>query len=213
MEHIKIVILFSRDKMNLRKIFTTLLLTTFIVTTAKSQSEKYSFSLGGSYMLPKKELKEDFNFLKGLEISLSTPVSEKSSLGLIYYSGYRWGEEPISTRLLEKKINADGFAINYSHNMLDSKIVKPFYEFGVGYEKFKFGKNYGSNRVTEITKGETFNMGGGVKVNLGKKKNTAIYLGAKKEFFFPNSKTSQKYSNIKLNAGMTFKINSKNKSK
>jgi hypothetical protein len=199
--------------MNINKIFTTLLITTLLTTKAKSQSEIFSLSFGGSYMFPKKELKESFGFLKGLEVSLSTPVSENSSIGMKYYSGYRWGEEPISTRLLEQKINADGFSINYNHELFDSKIIKPFYEFGLGYEKFKFGKNYGSKRVTEITKGETLNIGAGVKINLGKKKNTAIYLGAKKEFFLSNSKTNNNYSNIKLNAGMALRINSKNKQK
>jgi len=199
--------------MNLKTILATIMLTTFLTTISKSQSEKYSLSFGGSYMIPKKEIKKSFNFLKGLEISLSRPISEKSSVGITYYSGYRWGEEPIQSRLLEQKINADGLSINYKHELFNSKILKPFYEIGIGYEKFKFGRNNGSNRVTEITKGETFGIGTGLKVNLGKKKNVSAYLGAVKEFFIPNSKTNQKYSNIKLNAGMTFKINSKNKSK
>lgn len=187
------------------------MLTTFLTTAAKSQSAKYSFSFGGSYMIPKKELKQSFNFLKGLEVSFTKPISEKSSLGITYYSGYRWGEEPIQTRALEPKINAEGISINYNHNIFSSSRIKPFYEFGIGYERFRLGRNEEQKRINETTKGETLDIGAGVKISLNKKRNKEIYFGVKKEFFIPNSKTSQKYSNMKINAGITFKKFPKNK--
>ena len=164
-------------------------------------------------MLPKKELEKSFNFLKGMEISFAKPIDEKSSVGITYYSGYRWGEEPIQTRLLEQKINADGLAVNYNHNILVWKIVKPFYELGIGYEKFRLARNEGQKRITENTRGETLSLGIGTKINLNKKRNKELYFGIKKEFFLPNSKTTQKYSNIKINAGINFKIYPKNKQK
>ena len=199
--------------MNLKTILTTIALTTLFTTTVQSQSEKYSFSLEGSYMIPKGELKKNFNFLKGLEISFAMPINQKSSIGVTYYSGYKWGTESINCIELEPKINADGLSINYNHNLTIKSAVKPFYEFGVGYERFILGMSDNEKRIIEKTKGETLKFGGGIKVNISKKKNKELYLGLKKEFFVPNSKTNQKYSNIKLNAGITFKKYPRCKSK
>jgi hypothetical protein len=195
--------------MNLKIVLSTIVLATFLTTVSKAQSEKYSFSLGGSYMIPKSELKKSFNFLKGLEISLARPISEKSSLGITYYSGYRWGTEPAKSIELESKINADGLSVNYNHNIIASSIVKPFCELGIGYEKFRLGRNEGQKRIIENIDGETLNLAAGAKISINKKRNKEIYFSVKKEFFVPNSKTSQKYSNIKINAGITFKRISK----
>jgi hypothetical protein len=201
--------------MNLNKILAAITLTTFMtmVSKAQSQSEKYSFSVGGSYMIPKKELKQTFNFLKGLEMSFAIPINTKSSVGLTYYSGYRWGTEPAKSIELESKINADGFSINYNHEIMASKIIKPFYELGIGYEKFRLGRSEGQKRITENIGGGTLNLGAGTSINLNKKKNKELYFGIKKEFFIPNSKTNQKYSNIKITTGMNFKKYSRSKLK
>jgi hypothetical protein len=197
--------------MNLKIILAASALTTFLTTTAQSQSEKYSFSFGGSYVIPKSELKKSFNFLKGLEVSFAMPITEKSSMGITYYSGYRWEKEPVQSIELEPKINADGLSINYNHNLKIKSVVNPFYEVGIGYERFILGMNENQKRIIESTKGETLDFGGGVKVNISKKKNKELYFGIKEEFFIPNSKTSQKYSNTKINAGINFKKYKKNK--
>jgi hypothetical protein len=177
--------------MNLKKILTTMVLATSLSTLSLAQQEKYSLSIGGSYMIPEKELRKDFNFLKGLEISLEKLINEKSSVGISYYSGYKWGPEP-PTRELEPKINADKLSISYNHKIRTQSKVKPFYKLGIGYERFNLGINEEQKRIIESVNGETLNFGIGTKINLNKKKN-------------------QKYSNLKINVGINFKKHKKDK--
>jgi hypothetical protein len=196
--------------MNLKKILTTIAFATSLSVLSLAQQEKYSLSIGGSYMIPKRELRKNFNFLKGLEISIEKPINQKSSLSISYYSGYKWGPEP-QTRELEPKINADELSISYNHKIRTQSKVKPFYELGLGYERFGLEINKGQKRIMENTNGETLNFEIGAKINLNKKKNKELYLGIEKELFISNTKTNQRYSNIKINVGINFKKYSRSK--
>ena len=190
--------------MNLKKILTTIALTTSLTTLSFSQQEKYSLFIGGSYMIPKKELIQDFNILKGLEISLEKPITQKSSIGLAYYSGYKWGHET-QTKGLEPKINADKLSIIYKHKIRTSSKIKPFYKIGIGYEKFKLGKNIEHKRVIQKISGGALDFEIGTKININKRKNKEVYFGIEKELFFPNTKTNIKYSNFKIKVGIILK--------
>jgi hypothetical protein len=207
-EHIEIPILFSKDKMDLKKTLTTALLSTSLVASSFSQQEKYSLSFGASYMIPKKELRGDFNSLKGIEVGFEKPINQKSSLKLNYCSGYRWGKQ-IDARELEPKINADELSIFYNHKISTSSKIKPFYGLGIGYERFKLGTNKDETRIIEKTDGETLGFEIGANFKLNKKDNKELYIGIKKEFFIPNKKTEEKYSNIRFTLGINFKRISK----
>lgn len=192
--------------MNLNKLLTTTALATFLTVTSFSQTERYSLSIGGAYMFPKQKLRTDFNMLKGFEIGLEKSINTKSSIGINYYSGYGWGEQKQS-RELEPKINADGFNVFYTHKIktkISSKVI-PFYSLGIGYEKFKLEKSETGSRLIKRTNGEELNFEIGAKIGINKRKNKELYLSLKKEFFIPNTKTNQNYSNIKFNLGINFK--------
>jgi hypothetical protein len=195
--------------MNLRKLLLSTALTTILITPSFSQFEKYSLSLGGSFRIPKKELRQDFNILKGIEASFEKPINEKFSIGTTYYSGYKWGKQKFSTRELEPKINAEEFSLFYKHRIGNYCKIKPFYKLGIGYEKFKLEENKNEKRLIEKINGETLNLEIGTQIELNKKNNKELYLSIKKEFFIPNLKTEEKYSNIQLNLELNFKKFSK----
>jgi opacity protein-like surface antigen len=189
--------------MNLKKIL-TIFLGTSLTTISLSQTERFSLSLGASYTIPRKDIKEDFDLLKGLEISFEKPINPKSSIGASYYSGYKWGNQ-LQTRDLESKINAYELSVFYNHKLNTSSGIKPFYKIGIGYGQFKLEESKEQKRTIKSTNGETLNFGIGAKIDLNKKKNKGIYFGIENEFFIPNKKTNKKYSNIKINVGIDLK--------